>query len=185
MYNFAYEAVVVVVFGLAALRLAGKKAIAEMTTLEMITLLAIGTVIGHAVSENELWKTLVCIAIFVAVMLIFQFLALKFPVLEKWLIGRPTLVVKDGQIQEHNLRKMRMTMEQLELRLRRKGIANLSDIRTATIEIDGRIGYELKESSLPLTRGQAEQILAALNQPVPPLGQAQSELFEKIRKPGG
>ncbi|WJH33924.1 DUF421 domain-containing protein [Paenibacillus sp. CC-CFT747] len=46
-----------------------------------------------------------------------------------------------------------MTIDQLELRVRQKGISRLSDIRTATVEVNGRFGYELKESARPVTRG--------------------------------
>ncbi|WP_276355178.1 DUF421 domain-containing protein [Cohnella caldifontis] len=179
-----YEAATVIVFGFAVLRLAGKKVMAEMTTLEMVTVLSIGTVIGHAVTENELWKTLIVIVIFVSILIVFQILALKFPWVEKVIIGRATLVIRDGRIVERNLKKLRMTMEQLELRLRRNGISNLSDVRTATIEVDGRIGYELVESAQPLTRGQAEQLLALLKVRTPP-ADVDHTLFEQIRKTDG
>ena len=45
-----------------------------------------------------------------------------------------------------------MTKEQLEARLRQKGIAYISDVKTATIECDGGLGYELMEHAQPVTR---------------------------------
>ncbi|MDB4867316.1 MAG: hypothetical protein JWR03_1649 [Cohnella sp.] len=182
MFTFAYEAAIIVLSGFILLRIAGKKVMAEMTPLEMVTVLATGTLIGHAVSEHALWKTLVCIVIFISILILFQFLALKFDWMERLVIGKATLVVRDGQILKKNLYKMRMTMEQLELRLRRKGICNLSDVRTATIEIDGRLGYELVESAQPLTRGQAEQILSLFQKSMPPSDGSAHSLFEQIRK---
>nr|WP_255570548.1 YetF domain-containing protein [Cohnella sp. CFH 77786] len=151
----------------------------------MVTVLAIGTIIGHAVTENELWKTLVCISLFILILLAFQFLALKFRWVERVIIGRPTLIIRDGQIIRRNLTKLRMTTEQLELRFREIGISNLSDIRTATIEINGQIGYELTESAQPLTRGQAEQILALLKLQLPPSTGNTDALFEEIRRSDG
>lgn len=185
MFTFAYEAVVILLSGFVLLRIAGKKVMAEMTPLEMVTVLAIGTLIGHAVSEHALWKTLVCIAIFVSILILFQFLAMKYHWVERLVIGRPILVIKDGQILKKNLNKMRMTMEQMELRLRRKGICKLSEVRTATIEVDGRLGYELVESAQPLTRGQAEQILSLLNMKMPPSDGQAHQLFDEIRNSGG
>lgn len=185
MFTFAYEAAIVIISGFVMLRIAGKKVMAEMTSLEMVTVLSIGTVIGHAVTENELWKTVVCLAIFVVIMLLFQYLALKFRWVERVIIGRPTLVIKDGAVVPGSLKKMRMTLEQLKLRLRQIGIADMSDIRTASIEIDGRIGYELVASAQPLTQGQAEQILAVLKLQAPPPACQDHSLFEDIRRSGG
>jgi uncharacterized membrane protein YcaP (DUF421 family) len=185
VFSFAYEAAAIVIAGFILLRFAGKKVMAEMTPLEMVTVLAIGTVIGHAVSEHQFWKTLVCIAIFIGILLLFQFIALKFRWFERLLIGRPTLVIKDGKIVMTNLHKLRMTMEQMELRLRRKGISNISDVRTATIEVDGRIGYELVESAQPISRGEVEQIMAKLNIPMPRVDGENHKLFEHIRRVDG
>jgi uncharacterized membrane protein YcaP (DUF421 family) len=181
VFTFAYEAVAIVIAGFILLRFAGKKVMAEMTPLELITVLSIGTVIGHAVSENALWKTMVSILIFVVILRTFQYLTLKYRRIERLIIGWPTLVIRDGKIIDKNLSKLRMTVEQLELRLRRKGIANISDVRTATIEVDGRIGYELVESAQPLSRGQAEQILAMLKLPAPHSAAHEHKLFESIR----
>ncbi|WJH33925.1 hypothetical protein N6H14_28740 [Paenibacillus sp. CC-CFT747] len=43
MFTFAYEGTVTIICGFFLLRLAGKKVIAEMTPLELVTVLSIGT----------------------------------------------------------------------------------------------------------------------------------------------
>ncbi|KIL41984.1 hypothetical protein SD70_03745 [Gordoniibacillus kamchatkensis] len=182
MFTFAYEAVVIIIAGFVLLRIAGKKVISEMTPLEMVTVLSIGTIIGHAVAEDKVWQTIVCIALFIVILLIFQSIALRWSLFERLIIGKPTVVIVDGNIVEENLKKLRMTTEQLELRLRQKGIANISDIRTGTIEVNGRFGYELKPSAQPLTRGEMEQILAMLQFKMPPAGSNPHEVFEHIRQ---
>lgn len=182
MFSFAYEAVAIIISGFLFLRLAGKKVISEMTPLELVTVLSIGTIIGHAVAENKLWQTILTIALFVVILIIFQLFALKSSFVERMIIGKPTIVIMDGLVVKDNLRKLRMTMEQLELRVRQKGISNISDIRTATIEVNGLFGYELKQSAQPLTRGEAEQILALLQLKFPPSGPPSHEVFEHIRR---
>ncbi|EXX84957.1 membrane protein [Paenibacillus darwinianus] len=182
MFTFIYEAAVIIIAGFILLRLAGKKAIAEMTPLEMVTVLSIGTIIGHAIAERKLWQTITCIGLFVLILIVFQYIALRSRYFERLFIGKPTLVIQDGEIITHNLVKLRMTMEQLEMRLRQKGISNITDIRTATIEVNGRLGYELKDSAAPLTQGQAEQILRLLQLRMPASEQQPHDVFEQIRK---
>lgn len=52
--NFIWEALIVLFVGFCLLRIAGKKTAGEMTGLEIITLLAMASMIGHAVSGDGL-----------------------------------------------------------------------------------------------------------------------------------
>lgn len=95
---FALEAITVIIFGFIFLRIAGKKVIAEMTPLEMVTVLATGTMIGHAVSEEKLWATIITMGIFVCVLIVFQYISLKWHFFQRLIIGKPTLVIRDGVV---------------------------------------------------------------------------------------
>ncbi len=57
--SFIWEALAVLFVGFCLLRILGKKTAAEMTGLEIITLLAMASMIGHAISGHGLWKTIV------------------------------------------------------------------------------------------------------------------------------
>ncbi|UUZ81990.1 DUF421 domain-containing protein [Paenibacillus sp. P26] len=159
--NFIWEAFLILFVGFCLLRIAGKKAAEEMTGLEIITLLAMASMIGHAVAENDLWKTILILCLFVTMLITVQFLAVKFDTVEKWFIGKATLVIKDGQVIPENLKKMRMTVDQLEVKLRVKGVQSIADVKTATIEVNGQIGYELMRHARPVTIGEMEKMLAA------------------------
>ncbi|MNL47126.1 hypothetical protein D3C87_1698930 [compost metagenome] len=52
-----------------------------------------------------------------------------------------------------------MTVDQLEIRLREKGISNFNDVKTATLEPNGQLGYELMRHAKPVTIGEFELIL--------------------------
>jgi uncharacterized membrane protein YcaP (DUF421 family) len=65
---------------------------------------------------------------------------MKWSFFQKLIIGKPTLVIKDGHILQQNLAKLRMITEQLELRVRQQGIESISDIKTATLEVNGQPG---------------------------------------------
>ncbi|WEK54642.1 MAG: DUF421 domain-containing protein [Candidatus Cohnella colombiensis] len=179
---FALEALSIIISGFILFRIAGKKVIAEMTPLEMVTTLAVGTIIGHAVSDNTLWKTIVTIAIFVAMLIVFQTVALKWRLFQTIIIGNPTLVIMNGVILTQNLSKLRMTTEQLEMRIRQVGISHISDIHCATIEVNGQLGYELAQSAKPLTHGELKQLLKQLSVDLPDIEQKSHNVFEKLNK---
>jgi uncharacterized membrane protein YcaP (DUF421 family) len=150
--KFIGEALILLFSGTLLLRLAGKKSIAKMTSLEVIIILALGTTMGHAIKENKLWQIIVILTVFVLFLVIVQYLQLKFAKIERYLTGNATVVILNGQIKFDNLKKLRMTTKQLEARLRHKGVSYISDVKTATIESDGGLGYELMEDAQPITR---------------------------------
>ncbi|CAH8713475.1 DUF421 domain-containing protein [Paenibacillus thiaminolyticus] len=160
--HFTVEALIVLLTGFILLRILGKKTVGEMTGLEIITLLAMASMIGHAVKGDGLVKTIITLCVYVSLLLVVQYLALRFNWVEKWFMGRATLIIKDGQVITENLKKLRLTVDQLEAKLRATGIASISDVKCATLEISGHMGYELMRHAKPVTIGEMEKMLAQL-----------------------
>ncbi|KJB87764.1 membrane protein [Paenibacillus sp. E194] len=183
-FSFIGEAVIVLSFGYCLLRVLGKKTVGEMTGVEIITLLAMASMIGHAVKGDGLLRTLITLCVFVTLLLTIQFLAIKFNWVEKWFVGRSTVVIEDGVIVEKSLKKLRLTVDQLEAKLRTKGITSLSEVKTATIEMSGHIGYELARHAKPVTIGELERIMKAWNKTVPKQPQKEENLFDEVKQDG-
>ncbi|MNR61177.1 hypothetical protein D3C85_1828440 [compost metagenome] len=57
------------------------------------------------------------------------------------------------------LKKLRITVKQLEMRLRQLGVSDLADIKLGYIEINGELGYELQEAAKPVTKRDLELLL--------------------------
>jgi uncharacterized membrane protein YcaP (DUF421 family) len=60
------------------------------------------------------------------------------------------------------MKKLRLTVDRLETRLRQIGVAPIDEVKYATIEVSGQIGYELKDDMKPLTKGDFFDILSEL-----------------------
>lgn len=161
-FNFMWEALTVLFTGFCLLRILGKKTVGEMTGLEIITLLAMASMIGHAVTGDGLWKTLITLCIFVSLLVTIQFLAVRFDWIEKWFMGKATIIIEEGQIIPANLKKLRLTVDQLEAKLREKGIVSFADLKTATIEMSGELGYEWAPQAKPVTARELDQMNAQL-----------------------
>lgn len=142
-----------------------------MSGLEIITILAIASTTGHAISEQGLIKTIIALCSLVALLILIQFLVIKFNFVKRLLIGKSTLVIQDGKIIINNLKKLRITIDQLEARLREKGISSITDVKTASIEITGQFGYELINNSKTVTLGELEKIIEDL----------QSNILQQLR----
>ena len=157
--NYIWESVAILFTGFCLLRIAGKKTVAQMSGLEIITILAIASTTGHAISETGLIKTILALCSLVALLILIQFLSIKFYIIKKIFVGKATPVIQDGKIITNNLKKLRMSVDQLEARLRENGISSITDVKTASIEITGQLGYELMKHAKPVTIGDLEKTL--------------------------
>ena len=64
------------------------------------------------------------------------------PVLE----GEPVIIVQDGNVIETNLKRERLTVEDIAEEARKQQIAHLADVRWAVLETSGQISF-IKNSS--------------------------------------
>jgi uncharacterized membrane protein YcaP (DUF421 family) len=142
-----------------------------------VIMISIGTIIVQPIANNQLWKALGSVAVFIAVLLIIEYMQIKFDWFDKLVSGRSKIVIENGQIVAQNLRSARMTADQLEMRLRENGVSNISDVKFATLEPNGQLGYELMRDAKPVTIGELERILGLRS------GTAleQSSLFQEIK----
>lgn len=165
--SFLLRAFIILVVGYFLMRFVGKKTASEMTGIEIITLLAMASMIGHGVGEDGLWKTILVLCLFIALLITVQFLSVKFDFAEKWIMGKAILVIQNGQVLSRNLKKLRMSVDQLESKLREQGISSITDVKTGTIEISGQLGYELVDEAKPVTFRDLQSLAA--QQQLPPL----------------
>ncbi len=143
------------------MKIAGRKSISQLTLAQTVVMLAIGTIIAQPVVENSLLKTIICLAIFIFGVVFLEYIQVKSNACEKFITGKSKLIIKNGQLDTKTMKKLRITVDQLEMRLRIKGISNFKDIKNATLEVNGELGYELKDDAKPLTVGEFKKLMEA------------------------
>jgi len=160
--SFMWESVILVTAGAVLLRISGRKSISQMTVTQTVIMISIGSIIIQPIIERSVWKTIVAAAIFIVFLIVVEYLELKSNFLETLLMGKSKVVIQDGLIVTENMKKLRFTVDQLEMRLRQQGIANIADVKTATLEPNGQLGYDLMPDKKPLTVGEFKQMMGAL-----------------------
>ncbi len=148
--------------GVLLLRIAGRKSISQMTLAQTVVMISIGTIIIQPIVETSVWKTLIASGIFIGSLILLEYLQLSFNFIEKFITGKSKIVIQNGQIEKENLRKLRFTADQLEMRLRTNGITKISDVKIATLEPNGQLGYELIDDAKPLTVGEFKKLMGLM-----------------------
>ncbi|AIQ40457.1 DUF421 domain-containing protein [Paenibacillus sp. FSL R7-0297] len=154
-----WKSAFLVLVGMILLRIAGRKSISQMSVATTVIMISIGTTIVQPIANHELWQAIGSASVFIVSLLIIEYLQLKFNWLEKVLSGQSKIVIENGQINITTLRSIRMSVDQLEIRLREQGITNFTDVQTATLEPNGQLGYELMRHAKPVTIGELERLL--------------------------
>lgn len=125
------------------IRFTGKKSISQMTFPQLIIMISMGSLITKPLNANKtIIGTFLSVLIFIGVMMLLEYISMKGDKIEPFLDSTPALLVRDGKLMLDQMKKQRMTVDQLESILREKGISSFSQLRTCTLEIDGNIGYE-------------------------------------------
>ena len=141
------------------LRIGGRKSISQMTVSQAIIMISIGTLLIQPVTGRGLWTTFGVASILVLSLIISEYMQIKSDKLESVISGKSVVVIHKGELIEPNLRKLRLTVDKLEQRLRQMGIHSINDVQTATIEVSGLLGYTLKPEKQPATKEDIQVLI--------------------------
>ena len=156
---------VVVYLGIAALlRVAGKRLLAQMNSLDLVVVLLLSNVVQNAIigPDNSVLGGLIGAVVLVG------FNALADRVIESsdWgrrlFIGGPSELVRGGQVDEAELRRMGVSRSELEIALRRQGSDGPGAVERATLEPEGEILIDLNPGARPVTRDDLEAAVEEL-----------------------
>nr|WP_240547811.1 DUF421 domain-containing protein [Paenibacillus lignilyticus] len=145
-----------VVFLLLMTKLLGKRQVTELSVFEYITGITMGNLAGYiSLDTDEKWYLgFLSLGVWVAVSLGIELLQLKSKRVRNWIDGTPTVLIQKGKILEKNLKKERLTTDELMQQLRMKDVFKAADVEFAIMEASGAINVLLKTENLPLTPKQ-------------------------------
>src|SRR4051794_9936881 len=124
-------------------RAVGRRELSSMEPFDLILLVVIGDLVQQGVTQSDYSLTgTTTVIVTMAVMVVFTaWLSFRFAKLRPVLEGNPTLVIADGEVLQRNLRRQRMTVEELRAEARQQSIGSLDDVRYAVLETNGRISF--------------------------------------------
>src|SRR5262245_20089932 len=143
----AIRSVLVYLFLVALLRIAGKREFAQLNNGDLVVLLLLSNTVQNAIigNDNSLWGGLFG----ATVLVVANRLLVRFAYDREWVIklaeGTPTTLIKHGRLERRNLKHELITNEQIMAAVRRQGAARLSDVDLAVVEPNGALTVELHD----------------------------------------
>lgn len=147
--DIVIRAVVIFFFLYVLMRVIGRRELSTMEPFDLILLVVVGDLVQQGVTQNDFSVTGVVLAIGTIAMLTLgvSYANFRFPRLRPLLDGVPIIVVQDGKPIEKNLRRERVTLDDLAAAARQQGIAHLEDVAWAVMETSGKISFVKKEAA--------------------------------------
>jgi uncharacterized membrane protein YcaP (DUF421 family) len=135
---------------LVMFRIAGKRALAQITTFDIVMLLIIAETTQQAlvVDDSSLTNAFVLIATFLALEIGFSRLMLRWPALDRWMNSRPLAIVREGRVLHDRMDAERVNVDEVLTAAREThGLGSLDQIEHAILETDGAISILPRKSS--------------------------------------
>jgi uncharacterized membrane protein YcaP (DUF421 family) len=170
--------IVVYLFLVVSLRLAGKRELAQLNPFDLVVLLTLSNTVQNAIIGDDTSVTGGLVG--AATLLLTNYAVVRFlwghERLDRLVEGEADVLVSDGQVRMDRLEKELITLPELEAAARKQGIASLAEVERAVLEPGGAISFVAKRPTPEAARHEAVMArldelarqLAALRSPATP-----------------
>ena len=154
---------------IAVVRLMGKRQIGQMEPSEFVVTMLVANLASIPMQDGgiPLFSGVVPIVTVLGLELVLSALSMKSTKIRKLLCGKPVILVENGNILQQNLKKTRITLDELTGHLREKDVLDLQAVQYAILETNGNLsvfpypkekpasakeaGVQVKKQYLPVT----------------------------------
>ena len=139
-----------------SMRIMGKRQIGELAPSEFVVAVLISEMAAHPLQDigTPLIYGLVPVMVLVICEILISGLGIKSLKFRELVVGKPSLIIENGQISEFEMKKCRYTLDELAEQLRKKDILDISTVKYAVLETDGTLSTILYPAEAPLTPKQ-------------------------------
>lgn len=151
------------------IRLMGKRQLGEMEPMEFVVTMLLANLAAVPMQETgiPLLSGLVPILVVLSMELLLSVLVYHSVGARKLLCGKPVILMENGKLLQENLKKTRITPDELTEFLRMEGVVDLSSVKYAILETGGQVsvlpyakfkpanakaaGVKVEDTQLPVT----------------------------------
>ncbi len=147
--DIVLRGVVIFFFLYVLMRVIGRRELSSLEPFDLILLVVLGDAVQQGLTQDDYSLTGAFLAIGTIAMLqlAVSFTNFRFPKMRSILDGEPIVVVQDGKPIDKNLRRERVTLDDLAAAMRKQGIGSLDDVQWAVMETSGIISFIKKSDS--------------------------------------
>lgn len=168
LFNCFIRSVLTYFLLLAIIRLLGKRQLGEMEPSEFVVSLLVADLAASIMQDTDipLLQSAIPICVVFLLELLLSSLSYHSILVRRIFCGKPTILMEDGKIIPKNLKKTRVTPDELTEHLRESGIVELNTVKYAILETNGQISTLIDPQYQPATAKAANINTTPLTLPI-------------------
>jgi len=164
LLTLAYRTAVMFVIMLITMRILGKRQLGQLELNELVVAIMLSELAVSPITNpnHRLLYGIIPVAVLLVGELFIAFLCMKSTRIRALVVGKPSTIVKNGQIVQTEMRKNRLNLSELTEKLRAQGHTDLSTIKYVLLEVNGTLSVLPFAAHKPATY-EAHQLQAEDN----------------------
>lgn len=153
--------VIIYVFLIATMRLMGKRQLGELEISELVTTLLISEIASLPIADQSIpiMYAVIPLITILTLEVILSVILLKAPRLKNIASARPTVLIRHGTLDQKEMRRIRISIDELISEARQSGFTSLDEIDYAILEQNGKLSIIAKKEASPPTSKDLNIIL--------------------------
>lgn len=141
IFILTYKTLILYLLLMVCIRIMGKRQIGELEVSEFISTLLLSEIAAIPIAERDIpiFNAILPLLTILALEIIVSFITLKSRILQRLIDGTPTLLMSKGKLLLKNLKKNRITIDEILSELRIQGIPDISQVSYIILELNGQI----------------------------------------------
>jgi uncharacterized membrane protein YcaP (DUF421 family) len=141
--DLVLRAVVLYVFVLVLTRVLARRELASLAPFDLILLIVLGDALQQGLTQDDYSVTgaIVVVGTLALLQVATSWVGYRFPRARPVLVGEPLIVLEDGKPIERNLKRERLTVEEIAESARLQQIGSLDELRWVVLERNGELSF--------------------------------------------
>ncbi|MGN1030530.1 MAG: DUF421 domain-containing protein, partial [Butyricicoccaceae bacterium] len=148
-----FRTVLLYVVVIAALRLTGKRQLGELSPSELVVTILISDLAAVPMQDFSipLLSGITPVITLVSLEVLLSACCMNHRSMRRLVSGNPCTIIHHGKLNQNMLRRMRLSVDDVLEELRISGVTDISQVRRAIVETNGRLSIQLNSKDRPAT----------------------------------
>lgn len=141
--DIALRGIVLYAFIVLVMRVIGRRELSSMTPFDLVLVIILGDAVQQGLTQDDYSVTgaMIAIATIASLQVFTSYLSFRSRRLRKILEGEPIVLVDRGALVDKNMKRERLTADEVEEEMRQQQIASLDDVEWGILESNGSISF--------------------------------------------
>ena len=151
MLTILIRVILIYILLIGTMRIMGKRQIGELQISELVTTILLSELASQPITDSRipLAFAVIPLCVLLSLEVIISFAVTKLPFLKPIFDGTPSILISHGVIDKEEIKKVRISLEELLSALRVEGIGDISDVDYAILEHNGQLSVIPKKYAAP------------------------------------